>query len=1088
MDYAELQITSNFSFLRGASHPDELIIVAKALGLNAAAITDRNTLAGIVRGHVAAKEHGLHYIPAVRLDLMKNGPTPAPDATAKGLSLLAYPTDRAAYGRLAELLTVGNRRATKGFCHLWLEDVAAFSKGMIYVLLPDTADENLSGLLPVLSEQLSAPLYLAASHRYRGDDRRRIAWLDHVARQAGIPLLATGDVFYHNPDRRILADILCCIRKHVRIEDAGYLLKANAERFLKPPSEMARLFEGHNHALKATLDIAEACSFSLEELSYNYPLEPAPKGRTPQQHLEIISRAGLNTRFPKGVPEDLSKTLEHELEIVGRKHYAPYFLTVHDIVTYARNKGILCQGRGSAANSLICYALKITDVNPVEVKLLFERFVSDARNEPPDIDVDFEHERREEVIQYIYNRYGRHRAGLAATLITYRARSAIRDVGKVLGLSEDTIGALAGTVWGSYGRSIPDEQVREAGFDPADLRLRQTLDLAHEIVGFPRHLSQHVGGFVLTESPLHEIVPIQNAAMANRTVIEWNKDDLDALNILKVDVLSLGMLSCLRKAFDLLRNHYGQSLDLDSLPKEDKPTYDMMHKADTIGVFQIESRAQMSMLPRLKPKEFYDLVVQVAIVRPGPIQGDMVHPYLRRRQGKEPIDFPSPAPEHGDPDELRNVLAKTYGVPLFQEQAMKIAIVAAGFTPVEADRLRRSMASFRNQGTIGKFEKKFITGMTRRGYDHDYAVRCFKQIGGFADYGFPESHAAAFAMLAYASAWIKCHYPNVFACALLNAQPMGFYAPAQIVRDARDHNVTVLPVDVNHSLWDCTLEPTSSNPSSFALRLGIRQVKGVGKESAQILIDARHRPFTDVQDLHRRTRLAVAQIEKLAEGDCFRSCTLDRRNALWQVRGLSDLPDLPLFQHADTPDHAPEPEAVLPVMPLSEHVVNDYQALHLSLKAHPLSFLRPALNRRGTTPNGQLRQLKDGVKVSVAGLVLVRQRPGSSKGVIFITLEDETGVANIVVWSKVFERQRAVLMGSRLLIVHGKLQNEDNVIHVVADRLTDASADLLQLSETPAPSLENCPSTTDTTRLPAYRQANHPRNVKDLVPKSRDFH
>lgn len=1083
MTYAELQAISNYSFLRGASHPDELVITAKALGLRAIAITDHNTLAGVVRAHVAAKEHGIRYIPAARLDLMKDSEdrgTLPPDALPNGISLLAYPTDRAAYSRLTELLTIGNRRAQKGTCHLWLEDVAAFSKGMIFALLPETAGSDLAALLPTLKEQLAGPLYLATSHHYRGDDARRINWLSQLAAQANIKLLATGNVTYHTPERRPLADTITCIRNHKSIDEAGYLLAPNAERFLKPPTELARLFAGHESALKASIEIMEACSFSLDELEYNYPIEPVPLGCTPQAHLERISHAGLETRFPEGVPEKIANTLEHELAIVDRKNYAPYFLTVHDIVNYARTQNILCQGRGSAANSLICYALRITDVNPIEVELLFERFVSDARQEPPDIDVDFEHERREEVIQYIYQRYGRHRAGLAATLITYRARSAIRDVGKVMGLSEDTIGALAGTVWGSYGRAITDEQVREAGFNPSDTRLRQTLNLAHEIIGFPRHLSQHVGGFVLTESSLHEIVPIQNAAMQDRTVIEWNKDDLDALNILKVDVLALGMLTCLRKGFALLHTHHGLALDLDKLPKEDKPTYDMMHKADTIGVFQIESRAQMSMLPRLKPKEFYDLVVQVAIVRPGPIQGDMVHPYLRRRQGKEEIDFPSPAPEHGNPDELKDVLAKTYGVPLFQEQAMKIAIVAAGFTPVEADHLRRSMASFRNQGTIQKFEEKFITGMTRRGYDHDYAVRCFNQIGGFADYGFPESHAAAFAMLAYASAWFKRHYPDVFACALLNAQPMGFYAPAQIVRDARDHGVEVRPVDINHSQWDCTLEPAPESHWKYALRLGMRQVKGVAQYWAETLMAARHRPFTDVEELQKRTRMPTAQLEKLAEADCFRSCTLDRRTALWQVRGLVDAPDLPLFQHADADDRGADPEAQLPTMSLPEHVVNDYQSLRLSLKAHPLSFLRAGFDARGIVPNEQLPHLKSGRRLSVAGLVLVRQRPGSSKGVIFMTLEDETGTANIVVWNKIFEKQRAVLMGSRLLVVHGELQHEDGVIHVVARHLEDASHVLLGLSDD---------DTTDNDDpLPAYRHAGHPRNVKDLIPKGRNFH
>ncbi|MFC4347621.1 error-prone DNA polymerase [Kordiimonas lipolytica] len=1063
--YSELQITSNYSFLRGASHPDELVITAKALGLKAVAITDHNTLCGIVRGHIAAKAHDIGYIPACRLNLRC------------GTSLLAYPTDRAAYARLTELLTVGNRRTEKGACDLALEDVAAFSKGHIFALLPESLGKNLPDALPKLREKLDAPLYLAACHHYRGDDRQRIGALASIAHQANIPIVATGDVLYHSPQRRELTDTLTCIRTHQRIEEAGYLLAANAERYLKSAQEMARLFTDYPDAIKNTLEIAERCQFSLDELRYNYPTEPVPDGLTPQAYLEQISRRMIKGRFPAGVPSPVSDTLERELKIVGRKGYAPYFLTVYDIVTYARSLNILCQGRGSAANSIICFALGITDVDPTEIDLLFDRFISDERDEPPDIDVDFEHERREEVIQYIYRRYGRHRAGLAATLITYRPRSAIREVGKVMGLSEDTIGALSGTVWGSYGRDIPDEQVREAGFDPMDKRLKQTLSLAHEIMGFPRHLSQHVGGFVLTEAPLHEVVPIQNAAMKDRTVIEWNKDDLDALDILKVDVLSLGMLTCIRKAFDMIRFHHGLPYTLASLPKDDCATYDMLEKADTIGVFQVESRAQMSMLPRLKPRKFYDLVVQVAIVRPGPIQGDMVHPYLRRRQGKEEHELPWRDPAFGTPDELNDVLKATYGVPLFQEQAMKIAIVAAGFTPAEADQLRRSMASFRNHGTIHKFEEKFITGMTNRGYRRDYAERCFNQIKGFADYGFPESHAAAFAMLAYASAWLKCHYPHAFAAALLNSQPMGFYAPAQIVRDARDHGVKVHPADVNISNWDSHLEPEPNSKWKWAIRLGLRQIKGIAKSTADILTSARTRPYADVADLHTRTRLSVSQLEKLAEADAFRSCRLDRRQALWQVRGLIDAPDLPLFQHADVREHAENESVTLPHMPLSEHVVNDYQTMRLSLKAHPLDFLRSSLHARGVIQNTDLPDLGNGAKVRIAGLVLVRQRPGKGN-VVFITLEDETGVANVIVWKRLFKKQRAVLMSSRLLLVDGQLQHEDGVTHLIADKLTDISSDLLNLSDKNA----------SAESLPAYRGASHPRDVKNLIPKSRDFH
>ncbi|TNE60489.1 MAG: error-prone DNA polymerase [Alphaproteobacteria bacterium] len=1093
MDYAELQVTSNYSFLRGASHPDELVIMAKGLGLTAMALTDRNSLAGVVRGHVAAKAHGMRYIPACRLDL-QDGP-----------SLLAYPTDRAAYARLTSLLTDGNRRAPKGECFLWREDVARYAGGMIFILLPDTLPNTLPdtgpgpgpGLaLPLLAEireQLAAPLYLAVRYPYQGQDRRRLGALRALGAAARVPLVATGDVLYHSAERRVLADVLACVRNHETIDNAGYLLSANAERFLKPPEEMARLFADMPAAVQATLEIADACRFSLDELSYNYPHEPVPAGSTPAGHLAHLAREGLQWRYPDGVPDTVRATMEHELALIAELGYEPYFLTVHDIVHYARAQNILCQGRGSAANSVVCFCLGITDVNPVKVDLLFERFVSRERGEPPDIDVDFEHERREEVIQYIYERYGRHRAGLAATTITYRMRSAVRDVGKVMGLSEDTVGALAGTVWGSYGRNIPDEQVKEAGFDVADGRLRQTLDLAHELVGFPRHLSQHVGGFVLTESPLHEIVPIQNAAMKDRTVIEWNKDDLDALNILKVDVLALGMLSCIRKAFALIAAHHGPAWQLATLPAEDPATYDMLCEADSLGVFQVESRAQMSMLPRLRPRAFYDLVVQVAIVRPGPIQGNMVHPYLRRRQGKEPISYPSPDTAHGPADELEQVLKKTHGVPLFQEQAMKIAIVAAGFSPGEADKLRRSMASFRNTGTVHQFHDKFVGGMVARGYEEDFAERCFKQIEGFADYGFPESHAASFALLVYASSWLKRHHPEVFACALLNSQPMGFYAPAQIVRDAREHGVEVREADINHSEWDSTLEAAPGNRWRFALRLGLRQINGVKADTAERLVAARLRPFTDVEDLHARTRLGVGQIEKLADADAFRSAGLDRRQALWQVRGLADTPDLPLFIHAEAKDRGAEARPALPEMPMAEHVVNDYQTLRLSLKAHPLSFLRTLLAARGVVPCRSLDTVRDGARVMVAGLVLVRQRPGSAKGVVFLTLEDETGIANAVVWQKVFDQVRAVVMGARLMVIRGHVQKQDGVIHVVAEELVDASHELLRLSDGRlAPPVARAdevahPNAGDQ-RLPPMARHGHPRNVKGLVPKSRDFH
>ncbi len=821
MIYAELQVTTNFSFLRGAAHPDELVVTAAALGHRAIAITDRNSLAGVVRAHHAAKEVGLRLVVGCRLDLRD------------GTSLLAFPEDRAAYGRLTRLLTLGKRRAPKGECHLDYADVVAHGDGQIVVVLPcETAD--MAEFAARVAADFRGRAYLAAHHLYRGDDMRRLARLAALGETTGLPLVATNDVLYHVPARRPLQDVLTCIREGCTIREAGYRLAANAERHLKTPKEMARLFRDRLDTVERTLEIVERCRFSLDELRYEYPEEPVPEGQTPQQRLTDLTWQGaaerfqsfvapaeagaqghrsdpgsLNSRFrgndeQSGIPDKVRGLIEHELQLIERLDYARYFLTVHDIVRFARQRGILCQGRGSAANSVVCYCLGITAVDPARIDVLFERFISAARNEPPDIDVDFEHERREEVIQYVYDKYGRDRAGLAATVICYRSRSAIREVGKALGLSVDVVAALAGIIWGWSNDPIADLRVREAGLDPTDHTLRLALDLAAELVGFPRHLSQHVGGFVITRGPLSELVPIENAAMEDRTVIEWDKDDLDRLGVLKIDVLALGMLTCIRKAFALIEKHYGHRFELATIPAEDPAVYEMLSRANSLGVFQVESRAQMTMLPRLKPREFYDLVIEVAIVRPGPIQGDMVHPYLRRRSGRESVDYPSEA--------LRQVLGKTMGVPLFQEQAMKIAIVGAGFAPEEADRLRRAMATFKRNGDIHLFRDKFIAGMVGNGYDRDFATRCFSQIEGFGTYGFPESHAASFALLVYVSSWIKCFYPEVFACALLNSQPMGFYAPAQIVRDAREHGVEVRPVDVNHSLWDCTLEIDNRHP------------------------------------------------------------------------------------------------------------------------------------------------------------------------------------------------------------------------------------------------------------------------------------
>ena len=773
--YAELQVTSNFSFLRGASHPEEMVERAAELGYRALALTDRNTLAGTVRAHVAARRTGLHFIPGTRLDLV-DGP-----------SLLCLPTTRDGYGALSRLITTGRRRAPKGECMLTREDVAAAAdpNGHVLIAIPPTPPTpHFADHLAWYRDHLAAPLHLAATHYHRGDDDRRLAHLARLAASHNVPLVATGDIHQHNPARRRLHDVLTCVREHRTIDNAGWRLAANAERHLKPPAELAHLFRDHPEALANTVAIADQCRFSLGELRYEYPAEVSGDGRTPRETLAALTWAGADKRYPDGIPPKVSATIEHELALIAQLEYEPYFLTVEDIVRKARELGILCQGRGSAANSAVCYCLGVTSVDPAQIDLLFERFISAERDEVPDIDVDFEHERREEVIQYIYGKYGRDRAGLTATVITYRVKSALRDVGKAMGLSEDVIGRLLSMVsWRS--KSVDGDRAREEGFDPGDRRLALTLELARELYGFPRHLSQHTGGFVISRGPLCEIVPIENAAMEDRTVIEWNKDDLEVLGLIKVDVLGLGMLSCIRRAFTLLEAHYDVTHTLESVPQEDPATYEMIQRGDTVGVFQIESRAQMAMLPRLKPATFYDLVIEVAIVRPGPIQGDMVHPYLRRRQGREAVEYPS--------EELREVLSKTLGVPLFQEQVMRIAIVAAGFTPAEADQLRRAMASFRNPGTIHSFRDKFIEGMTGRGYTRDFAERCFRQIEGFGEYGFPESHAASFAHLAYVSSWLKCHYPAVFACALLNSQPMGFYAPAQIVRDARDHGVEVRP-------------------------------------------------------------------------------------------------------------------------------------------------------------------------------------------------------------------------------------------------------------------------------------------------------
>ncbi|HJS33399.1 MAG TPA: error-prone DNA polymerase [Alphaproteobacteria bacterium] len=1057
--YAELQVTSNYSFLRGASHPEELAARAKELGLDALAITDRNTLAGVVRAHAAAKAARLPLVVGARLDL-EDAP-----------SLLCYSTDRAVYGRLSRLISLGQRRAKKGACRLTLADVFGHGDGLVIAAVPpETPDAAFAARLRALKSRFGRDLFVAAHHLYRGDDARRLARLAALARETGARLLATNDVHAHVASRRPLQDVLTCVREKCVVDAAGFRLFANAERHLKAPDEMARLFRRHSEAVEATLEIVRRCRFSLDELRYEYPVDPTPAGRTPQEELARLAWEGARRRYPDGVPAKVEALIRHELTLIEQLGYAPYFLTVHDIVAFARSRAILCQGRGSAANSAVCYCIGITAVDPSRMDLLFERFVSAERNEPPDIDVDFEHERREEVIQYIYEKYGRERAGIAATVICYRPRSALRDVGKALGLSQDAVGALAETIWGWGAEGIEPRHIRETGLDPTSPRVALAIKLARELIGFPRHLSQHVGGFVITKSRLDEVVPIANAAMEDRTFIEWDKDDLDALGILKIDVLALGMLTCIRKCFDLLRKHHRRDLDLATAPAEDPAVYEMLGRADSIGVFQVESRAQMSMLPRLRPQNFYDLVIEVAIVRPGPIQGDMVHPYLRRRRGEEAVSFPS--------EELREVLGKTLGVPLFQEQAMKIAIVAAGFTPSEADRLRRAMATFRRVGVIHEFRDKLIEGMVSRSYTRDFAERCFSQIEGFGTYGFPESHAASFALLVYVSAWLKCHYPAAFAAALLNSQPMGFYAPAQIVRDARDHGVETRPVDVNFSDWDCTLEPYDGD--AVALRLGFRQAKGLAEEDITKLVVARMLggPFGDVQALRRRAGLSSSTLDRLARADAFGSLALDRRAALWQgLDRVATASGSPLFAALPPPTPAP---VALPAMSLGEAVRDDYASLRLSLRAHPLALLRATLDSERIVAASRLIEQRDGARLTVAGLVLVRQRPGTASGVVFVTLEDETGIANLIVWPQVFERHRRAVLGARLMAARGRLQREGIVVHLVVDRLHDRSDLLLRLGRQAA-DLEPPLARADEVKRPG-----HDPRLSDYP--SRDFH
>lgn len=1072
LQYTELQVTSNFSFLRGASHPEEMVEQAAALGYTAIGIADRNSFAGLVRAHAAAKKNGIRIIVGCRLDLLD------------GVSLLAYPTTKKAYSQLCNLLTLGNRRAEKGDCHLYKKDVYEYADDIKFIVLPPQElnevfelEEVFKNAVKEYKEAFGENVYLAATRRYQGDDTKYLFRLSQLASQYNMPLVATNDVHYHEPARRQLQDIVTCVREKCTIYNAGFRLHSNAERFLKPNDEMLRLFRQYPDAINRTEEIAAACQFSLNELQYEYPEEITTGGRTPQEEITYLAWRGAKERFGEDIPEKISAGIKHELVFIEEMNYAAYFLTVFDIVRFAREQKILCQGRGSAANSTICYCLGITSVDPTKFDLLFERFISSARNEPPDIDVDFEHERREEVMQYVFKKYGRDRAAIVATVTQQHQKGAIRDVGKAMGLSVDTINKISGSVWEFTDEMWEGKGMEEQGMNAGDLHLKKVMQLTREFMGFPRQLGQHTGGFVITNGKLSDLCPIQNARMADRTCIEWNKDDIDALGFMKIDVLALGMLTCIRKAFDLAKENYGLNLTLANIPQDIPEVYEMISHADTIGVFQIESRAQQSMLPRLRPNCFYDLVIEVAIVRPGPIQGDMVHPYLRRRNGEESVEYPSP--------ELKEILKRTMGVPLFQEQAMKIAIVAAGFSPAEADELRRSMATFKAKGMVTKFREKLVKGMMERGYKEDYALRVFKQLEGFGSYGFPESHAASFALLVYVSSWLKCFYPDVFACALLNSMPMGFYQPAQIVADAKKHGVEIKPVDINHSQWDNLLEEKSGK--YFAMRLGFRQVKGLRQEDTAILTLNRKQSYSSINAL-RDIGLPEAALEKLADADAFISIGLDRRQALWEV-STKDRPQA-MFSGQPAADAVDE-NIVLPVMSTSEHVVHDYAATALSLKAHPVSFVREKLNQLHIVTTSQLSTLKNGALVKVAGLVLVRQRPGTAKGVCFMTIEDETGFSNLVIFQTLFDKFRKEILQSRLIMVEGKLQIEGEVIHVIVQQCHDFSKLLRQLTAIQQDPQVLTLAYADEKSIPTHAQHKRP-NAKEIAqenifPDARNF-
>jgi len=1158
--FAELAASTHYSFLRGASSPADMVLRAMKQGMTGIGIADRNSVAGVVRAHSALKrayedadEEGvtlpdLKLIVGSRLVFVDTTP-----------DIIVYPLNRRGWGQLTRLLSIGNLRAKKGDCILAFSDLEKIvSKDMALILmvektpcvpepfekkqkeveqfLESAKDESLSLSDAERIEHLKTVtphIWLGVAMPRSGPDKRQLAQLHALSLETGTPLLASNDPLYATAEQRPLHDILTCIAEKTTIAKAGRLLAANAERYLKPPEEMARLFRDYPEAIAETQKLLGLINFTLDELSYHYPDEPVPMGWTPQDWLEHLAWSAAHEKHGEILPTHLREKVEGELRLIDKLDYAPYFLTVHDIVKWAREQGILCQGRGSAANSAVCYLLHITSVDPMKHDLLFSRFISEERKEPPDIDVDFEHERREEVIQYIYERYGRHRAGIAATVVHYRSRSAIREVGKALGLSEDITSRLSSTVWGSYSSSAPDNRFAETGLDPESPEIKRLGDLVNQILQFPRHLSQHVGGFVLTQDRLDETVPIHNAAMEDRTFIEWDKDDIDALGLMKVDVLALGMLTCIRKCFDLMESinvlppDGAEKWSLQNVPTEDTATYDMLCQGDSIGVFQVESRAQINMLPRLRPREFYDLVIQVAIVRPGPIEGDMVHPYLRRRSGVEKIIYPKPNPPH-PPDELKTVLGRTCGVPLFQEQAMKLAIVAADFSASDANKLRRAMATFRNVGTIHHFQAKMIEGMVARGYERDFAERCYKQIEGFGSYGFPESHAQSFGILVYISSWIKCHHPAVFAAAILNSQPMGFYAPAQLVRDAREHGVEVLPIDVNHSDWDNGTETVSpSSPYKGeglnvpCLRLGFRQIDGFRETWANEI--ATSRPFKSIEELAHKANLPARALRLLADADACRSLGLDRRQALWEVR-RTPVNTLPLFEAAQAKELATEEDARLPAMTKGEHVVTDYQSFRLSLKGHPMEFLRDKFRAMGVLSCAEIAEAENGSFQRVAGVVLIRQRPGKGNA-IFITLEDETGVSNLLLWASRFEKMRRPVMAARLMVASGEVQkSKEGVIHLMVSRIEDATYMLDEITKQdrpaiPAPNIDSARTGgdprekppvamahADEVKRPVYRNEDrqsvlrqalqngpaksnggHPRNVR-ILPKSRDFH